>query len=75
MNPNSPKAIKDKDNQIIWFNYWDYIQAFSQVFYYQNQKAKHSWFFSINPDILSKPIPNWFYEWWSKFGPTIDILP
>ncbi|CAK8542078.1 unnamed protein product [Lathyrus sativus] len=25
--------------------------------------------------MVNKPIPNWFYEWWAKFGPSLEILP
>jgi hypothetical protein len=75
LNPNGEKAIKIAENKYIYFNYWDYIQAFTQAFYYQNPKNKHSWFFSVNPEIVEKPIPNWFFEWWIKFGPSLEILP
>jgi hypothetical protein len=47
LNPNGEKAIKIDESKIIYFNYWDYIQAFTQAFYYQNPENKHSWFFSI----------------------------
>lgn len=75
LNPNGEKAIKIAENSNVYFNYWDYIQAFTKVFYYQNPKNKHSWFFSINPDIANKQIPNWFFEWWQKFGPSLEIIP
>lgn len=75
LNPNGEKAIKIAEGKYIYFNYWDYIQAFTQAFYYQNPKNKHSWFFSVNPEIVEKPIPNWFYDWWLKFGPSLEILP
>ncbi|XP_045802470.1 uncharacterized protein LOC123896070 [Trifolium pratense] len=75
LNPNGEKAIKIAEDKYIYFNYWDYIQAFTQAFYYQNPKNKHSWFFSINPEIVDKPIPNWFFNWWIKFGPSLEILP
>jgi hypothetical protein len=74
-NPNGEKAIKIAEGKYIYFNYWDYIQAFSQTFYYQNPKNKHSWFFSVNPNILVSDLPNWFFEWWTKFGPSLEILP
>jgi hypothetical protein len=76
LDPNGEKAIKIVGDKIIYFNYWDYVQAFTQAFYYQNPKNKHSWFFSINPQIINRPIPNWFLNWWTKFGPiTNEILP
>ncbi|CAK8563260.1 unnamed protein product [Lathyrus sativus] len=74
LNPNAEKAIRITEGKYIYFNYWDYVQAFTQAFYYQNPKNKHS-FFSINEEMINKPIPNWFYEWWAKFGPSLEILP
>ena len=75
LNPNSDRAIKLAEEKYIYFNYWDYIQAFTKAFYYQNPKNKHSWFFSVNPEVLKRPVPNWFYNWWAKFGPSLEILP
>ncbi|CAK8561796.1 unnamed protein product [Lathyrus sativus] len=75
LTPNAEKAIRIAEGKYIYFNYWDYVQAFTQAFYYQNPKNKHSWFFSINQEMVNKPIPNWFYEWWAKFGPSLEILP
>ncbi|CAK8566566.1 unnamed protein product [Lathyrus sativus] len=75
LNSNAEKAIRIAEGKYIYFNYWDYVQAFTQAFYYQNPKNKHSWFFSINEEMVNKPIPNWFYEWWAKFGPSLEILP
>ncbi|CAK8533944.1 unnamed protein product [Lathyrus sativus] len=75
LNPNAEKAIRIVEGKYIYFNYWDYVQDFAQAFYYQNPKNKHSWFFSINEEMVNKPIPNWFYEWWVKFGPSLEILP
>ncbi|CAK8531617.1 unnamed protein product [Lathyrus sativus] len=75
LNPNAEKAIRIAEGKYIYFNYWDYVQSFTQTFYYQNLKNKHSWFFSINSEMVNKPIPNWFYEWWTKFGPSMEILP
>jgi hypothetical protein len=75
INPNNEKAIIDSQNNPINFNYWDYVNAFTQMFYYQNPKNKHSWFFSINPEVVEKSIPNWFFSWWQKFGPSLEILP
>ncbi|CAK8565449.1 unnamed protein product [Lathyrus sativus] len=74
LNPNAKKAIRIAEGKYIYFNYWDYVQAFAQAFYYQNPMNKHSWFFSINQELVNKPIPNWFYEWWAKFGPSLEIL-
>ncbi|KAG5579993.1 hypothetical protein H5410_050620 [Solanum commersonii] len=55
--------------------YWDYIQAFDKVLYYNNDKHKHTWFIKVCAKIFAEPIPNWFINWWSYHGPTIQILP
>ncbi|KAG5632515.1 hypothetical protein H5410_004232 [Solanum commersonii] len=57
------------------FTYWDYIQAFNKVLYYNNERHKHTWFFKVCAKIFANPIPNWFLNWWSYHGPTIKILP
>ena len=75
LNPNAEKAIKISDGKYIYYNYWDYVEAFTKSFYYQNPKNKHSWFFTINPGILDNPLPNWVYNWWAKIGPSLEILP
>ena len=36
------------------FTYWDYIQAFNKVFYYNNYKQKHTWFVKIYAKVFSK---------------------
>lgn len=77
---NKPRLIQATG---ISFTYWDYIQAWSYAFYYQNPIRNHTWFFSINPKIITNPssrtpasaFPSWFVRWWDKFGPCIDILP
>ena len=55
--------------------FWDYVQAFSKVLYYNNTKQKHTWFIKICTKVFEGIIPNWFLDWWSYHGPTIKILP
>ncbi|KAG5599349.1 hypothetical protein H5410_030719 [Solanum commersonii] len=57
------------------FTYWDYIQAFNKVIYYNNERHKHTWFIKVCAKIFANPIPNWFLNWWSYHEPTIKILP
>ncbi|KAG5611600.1 hypothetical protein H5410_022881, partial [Solanum commersonii] len=61
--------------QIISIEDWDYINAFSKVLYYNNEKHKHTWFIKVCAKIFVDPIPNWFLNWWSYHGPTVNILP
>ena len=35
------------------FNYWDYYKGFFEVFMYQNQKLKHSWFLKLCARIMT----------------------
>ncbi|WMV37067.1 hypothetical protein MTR67_030452 [Solanum verrucosum] len=56
------------------FTYWDYINAFSKVLYYNNERHKHTWFLKVCAKIFSHPLPNWFINWWSYHGPTAKIL-
>ncbi|KAG5632443.1 hypothetical protein H5410_004160 [Solanum commersonii] len=41
-------AMKERqislNNTHMNFTYWDYIRAFDKVFYYNNDKHKHTWF-------------------------------
>ena len=60
------------------YNFWDYIDAWHKVFYYQNPTWNHSWLISLNPKMLESPslgFPTWFYHIWEKIGPEPDILP
>ncbi|KAG5571252.1 hypothetical protein H5410_061018 [Solanum commersonii] len=57
------------------FTYWDYIQAFNKVLYYNNDKHKHNKFIKVCAKIFAEPISNWFINWWSNHGPTVHILP
>ncbi|KAG5570168.1 hypothetical protein H5410_059934 [Solanum commersonii] len=60
---------------IVNFTYWDYIQEFNKVLCYNNERHKHTWFIKVCAKIFVNPIPNWFLNWWSYHGPTINILP
>ncbi|KAG5599622.1 hypothetical protein H5410_030992 [Solanum commersonii] len=49
-------------------------KAFNKVLYYNYETHKHTWFIKVCAKIFSNPIPNWFLNWWSYYGPTIKIL-
>lgn len=57
------------------YTYWDYIDSFYKTFLYINPKKKHSWFFKVCPKVYNKTLPNWFFNWWISYGPSIQILP
>jgi len=54
--------------------YWDYIQAFDKVLYYNNDRHKRTWFIKVCAKIFAGPIPNWILNWWSYHDPTIKVL-
>lgn len=72
-----PHTLRDLDlrNKQTKYTYWDYVDAFTQVFYYQNPIKNHSWFIRVCPDVFKNDVPNWFFVWWDKFGLSMDILP
>ena len=74
MNTMQEKTII-LNKQNMNFTYWDYIQAFDKVFYYNNTKQKHSWFIKICSKCFDKPIPNWMIKWWTFHGPSVNIFP
>ncbi|KAG5581601.1 hypothetical protein H5410_052228 [Solanum commersonii] len=42
----------------ISFTYWDCINAFSKVIYYNNERHKHTWFVKVCSKIFDEPLPN-----------------
>ena len=74
IHPHTTRDI-DLRNKQTKYSYWDYIDAFTQVFYYQNPIKNHSWFIRITSDVLKTDVPSWFLVWWDKFGLSLDILP
>lgn len=76
ISPFKEKEFVHPENKVtIKYNYWDYMDAFNKAFLYENPKRKHSWFFRVCPEVYKRDMPNWFYQWWLKYGPSIKILP
>ena len=42
VNPNKPRILNHVRME---YNYWDYIDAWSKAFFYQNTYNTHIWFF------------------------------
>ncbi|KAH1035051.1 hypothetical protein GYH30_055152 [Glycine max] len=55
------------------YTYWDYVDAWTNVFWHQNNKFKHSWliYFKTN---AAYNFPNWFLRWWDLFGQIPNIF-
>ncbi|KAG5571206.1 hypothetical protein H5410_060972, partial [Solanum commersonii] len=54
---------------------WKISQRYLVKELYFPERHKHTWFIKICAKIFAEPIPNWFLNWWSYHGPTINILP
>jgi len=50
----------------IGYTYWDYVDAWTNVFWHQNTKFKHSWLIYFKTNIVYN-FPNWFLQWWDFF--------
>ena len=57
-------ALKGSEPQ---YSYYDYMDAFEKVLFYQNKNYDHSWFMQFDKK-FSSPIPSWFLKWWEMFG-------
>ncbi|RDX97414.1 hypothetical protein CR513_19810, partial [Mucuna pruriens] len=53
------------------YSYWDYIDAWTNVFWHQNNKKKHSWLIIYNKTENNKHFPtlqrHFFIKWWNQF--------
>ncbi|RZC09459.1 hypothetical protein D0Y65_015979 [Glycine soja] len=58
----------------IGYTYWDYIDAWTKVFWHQNTRFKHSWLIYFKTNTIYN-FPNWFLQWWDFFGPIPEIFP
>ena len=56
------------------YTYWDYIDAWTNVFWHQNNKYKHLWLIYFQNNTVYN-FPNWFLQWWTYFGPIPQIFP
>ncbi|KAG5581546.1 hypothetical protein H5410_052173 [Solanum commersonii] len=59
------------------FTYWDYIQAFYKVLYYNNDKHKHTWFIKKIDQLyffIEFLIP-WIHKWTPEVGFTKENIP
>ena len=58
----------------IQYSYYDYIDAFEKILFYQNKNFDHSWFLMFNKNFNSQ-IQTWFLKWWEMFGSIPQIFP
>ena len=72
-NLNQPKKFSAPFDPA-GYTYWDYIDAWTNVFWHQNNKFKHSWLIYFKNNTVYN-FPNWFLQWWTYFGPIPQIFP
>ncbi|KAH1241632.1 polyprotein [Glycine max] len=72
-NLNQPKKFSAPFDPT-GYNYWDYVDAWTNVFWHQNSKFKHSWLIYFKNNTAYN-FPNWFLQWWNYFGPIPQIFP
>ena len=71
-NPYDLKQIKPQ----LVCNYFDYIQAWTNFLYKQNEVNSMSYFFLMGKSLPPpEELPNWFLAWWHDFGPLPEMLP
>ncbi|QHO41404.1 uncharacterized protein DS421_5g145440 [Arachis hypogaea] len=72
-NPNNTKKFSNPYDPI-GYSYWDYVDAWTRVFWLQNNQNRHSWLIYFKKN-TNYQFPNWFSQWWDYFGPLPEILP
>ncbi|KAL5142625.1 hypothetical protein HKD37_09G025769 [Glycine soja] len=59
---------------LVGYTYWDYVDAWTKVFWHQNTRFKHSWLIYFKTNTIYN-FPNCFLQWWDFFGPIPEIFP
>ena len=78
-HPSSLKTftnLKSLTGSKLQYNYYDYMDAFEKVLFFQNKNFDHSWFLMFDKK-FSSTMPSWFLTWWEMFGsiPQIFLEP
>lgn len=76
-HPSSLKTLtklKSLTGSELQYSYYDYMDAFEKVLFYQNKNFDHSWFLMFDKK-FSSPVPSWFLKWWEMFGSIPQIFP
>lgn len=69
-----PSMLKTIEGTTIQYSYYDYMDAFEKVLFYQNNNFDHSWFMMFYKNFNGQ-IPMWFFKWWEMFGSMPQIFP
>ena len=73
-HPSTLKLLTNLKWSELYYSYYDYMDAFEKVLFYQNKNYDNSWFLMFNKK-FSSTIPPWFLKWWEMFGPIPQIFP
>ena len=73
-HPSILKKLTDYKGSELYYSYYDYMDAFEKILFFQNKNYDHSWFIMFHKKFHST-IPSWFLKWWEMFGPIPQILP
>ncbi|KAM1282404.1 hypothetical protein ACFX2H_022776 [Malus domestica] len=56
------------------YTYFDYIQAWTNIFLHQSEDFSHSWFITFDRSFRLN-FPAWFPRWWAEHGLISDLMP
>ncbi|KAL4602908.1 hypothetical protein ACB092_10G087100 [Castanea dentata] len=68
------KNYRSPSGSVLHYSYYDYMDAFEKVLFFQNQRSNHSWFLMFSKEFKSQT-PSWFLKWWEMFGSIPQIFP
>ncbi|KAK9996799.1 hypothetical protein SO802_021485 [Lithocarpus litseifolius] len=68
------KGLKTFTGSDLHYSYYDSMDAFEKVLFFQNKKFDHSWFIMFDKKFHDQ-IPSWFIKWWEMFGPVPQTWP
>ena len=73
-HPSSFRKLTEYKGSELYYSYYDYMDAFEKILFFQKKNYDHSWFIMFHKKFHST-IPSWFLKWWEMFGPISQILP
>ncbi|KAL4653704.1 hypothetical protein ACB092_01G324700 [Castanea dentata] len=68
------RNYRSPSGSVFHYSYYDYMDAFEKVLFFQNHKFNHSWFLMFSKDFVGQT-PSWFLKWWEMFGSIPQIFP
>ena len=72
-HPSTLKQLTNYKGSELYYSYYDNMDAFEKILFFQNKNYDHSWFIMFHKKFRST-IPSWFLKWWEMFGPIPQIF-